>query len=469
MINGKAQEPPHAVPDIVGTTRSAALRGPAERVFLKGVRAMLRLAFPLALAELGWMAMGVVDVIMVGRLPASADAIGAASLGAALFYPFAIAAIGLLSGMDALVSHAFGADDPEEARRSLGSGLAIAFVASPVAVAIIFAMIPLLSRLGVVPVVRDDAVGFIHILSWSLPLLVIYTCFRRYLQGIHCVRPIAVALISSNLVNAFGNWILIFGHWGAPAMGVRGSALSTVFARVYLAGFLMFVVWLRDPLAIRGLHASRALAGRLLRLGLPAAATIGLEVGVFHTATVLAGMLNPVSLAAHTIVLNAAAVTYMPQLGLGSAAAVSVGRALGAGDRAGAVRAGWTALALATALELFAAGLFLLLPRQITHIYTSDSRVVRLSVTLFAIAAGFQIFDGVQTVATGALRGWGNTKTAMTFNLVAYWFIGLPFGWWLCFRKGWGVAGIWDGLWLALALIAVGLTFVLHRRSRQSR
>ena len=427
---------------------------------------MLRLAIPLSLAELGWMAMSVVDIIMVGRLPASASAIGAASLGSALFYPFAIAAVGLLSGLDTLVSHAFGAGDRDEARRSLGSGLTIAVCASPIVIAVILAMVPLLSRLGIEAAVRNDAAGFIHILVWSLPLLLIYTCCRRYLQGIHCVGAVAFALVSSNLVNLLGNWILIFGHWGAPAMGVRGSALSTVLARIYLAGFMATAVWLKDPGAIRGLHASRKLAGRLLRLGFPAAATIGLEVGVFHTATVLAGMLDPVSLAAHTIVLNVAAVTYMVQLGLSSAAAVSVGRALGAQDREEAVRAGWIAMALGLAAEVCSASVFLLIPRQIARLYTADARVVAVSVSLFAIAAGFQVFDGLQTVATGALRGWGDTKSSMVWNLGAYWGVGLPVGWWLGFRMGWGVAGIWDGLWLALVLTGVGISAVLYRRTR---
>ncbi len=430
---------------------------------------MLRLAVPLALAELGWMAMAVVDVIMVGRLPSSADAIGAASLGSALFYPFAIAAVGLFSGLDTLVSHAFGAGNRDEARRSLGSGLAIALFASPAVIAIVFAMLPVLSRLGVVNEVRSDATGFVRILVWSLPLLLIYTCCRRYLQGIHCVGPITVALISANAINLLGNWILIFGHWGAPAMGVRGSALSTVLARIYMAAFMAVAVWIQERGILAGLQTSRALVVRLLKLGFPAAATIGLEVGVFHTATVLAGILGPISLAAHTIVLNAAAVTYMLQVGLNSAAAVSVGRALGAGDRDAAVRAGWTALAIGTAAEICAALLFLLLPREIARFYTLDARVIELSVALFAIAAAFQIFDGLQTVATGALRGWGDTKSSMLWNLGAYWLVGLPVGWWLGFRLGWGVPGIWDGLCLALILTGVGLSATLLRTTRTAR
>lgn len=432
------------------------------------VRAMLRLAIPLALAELGWMAMSVVDIIMVGRLPASADSIGAASLGSALFYPFAIAAVGLLSGLDTLVSQAFGAGDRVGARRALGSGLVVALCASPVTIAVILAMVPLLMRLGVVASVSNNAMAFVNILIWSLPLLMLYTCCRRYLQGIHCVGPIAVALVSSNLVNVAGNWMLIFGHWGAPAMGVRGSALSTVVARVYLAGFMAIAAWKNDPGVGRGLHASRKTAVRLLRLGFPAAATIAFEVGIFHSATVMAGMLNPISLAAHTIALNAAAVTYMLQLGVGSAAAVSVGRALGAGDHDAAVRAGWTAMAIGTAMELCTACLFLILPRQIARIYTADAHVIAVSVTLLAIAAGFQVFDGLQTVAIGALRGWGDTKSSMIWNLGAYWGVGLPVGWWLCFRLGWGVTGIWYGLWLALVLTGVGLTSALFMRSKRA-
>ncbi len=226
-------------------------------------------------------------------------------------------------------------------------------------------------------------------------------------------------------MNLLGNWILIFGHWGAPAMGVRGSALSTVLARIYLAVFMALAVVMKDPGAIRGLHASRKIAGQLLRLGFPAAATIGLEVGVFHTATVLAGMLDPVSLAAHTIVLNAAAVTYMVQVGLSSAAAVSVGRALGARDREGAVRAGWTAMAIGASRPRWLLGRSVFnSARQIADLYTIDARVIKVSASLFTIAAGFQIFDGLQTVATGALRGWGDTKSSMIWNLGSYWGIG---------------------------------------------
>jgi len=431
------------------------------------IRSMLRIAIPLALAELGWMSMAVVDNIMVGRLPDSAVAIGGASLGGALFYGIAIFGIGLMSGLDTMVSHAYGAGDWTGARRSLMSGLGLALCAAPVLMALILGATPLLGAIGVQSPVREQAVSFARILVWSLPLLLLYTTFRRYLQGIHYVKPVTFALVTANLVNILGNWILIYGHWGAPALGIRGSALATVVARIYLAGVLLIAVRLRDPAAFQGTRPDLSQIRQLLRLGLPAALTIGFEVGVFNTATGLAGIVDPISLAAHTIALNAAALTYMVPLGIGSAAAVSVGRALGAKNRTQAAHAGWTALGIAVVFEIGAAALFVFLPRQIARAYTHDGRVISLSINLFYIAAVFQVFDGLQTVATGALRGTGNTHTPMVWNLLGYWAIGLPLGCWLCFVVGWGVIGLWVGLCLALILIGLGLLAVWRRAANK--
>ena len=401
---------------------------------------------------------------MVGRLPDSAIAIGSASIGGALFYSFAIFGIGLMSGLDTLVSHAFGAGDWPEARRALASGLTLALCATPFLMGLILAAAPLLGMIGVQSPVREQAVAFTRILVWSLPLLLLYTTLRRYLQGIHYVKPIAFALVTSNLVNLLGNWMLIFGHWGAPALGIRGSAYATVIARIYLAGVLLVSVKLRDPAAFHFTsHGSRpdfSRVIRLLALGLPAALTIGFEVGVFNAATAIAGILDPISLAAHTIALNAAALTYMVPLGIASAAAVSVGRALGAKNRTHAARAGWTALGITVLFEIGSAALFVLFPQQIARVYTHDQKVISLAIKLFAVAAVFQVFDGLQTVATGALRGAGSTRTAMVWNLLGYWGIGLPVGWWLCFVMGWGVVGLWCGLCLALILIGLGLVWV---------
>jgi MATE family multidrug resistance protein len=419
--------------------------------------ALLRIAVPLALAELGWMAMGVVDTIMVGHLPESAVSIGAVSVGNALFYGFTTFGLGLMAGLDTLVSQAFGANDLTRARRALASGLGLAACALPVLAGAILVSTPVLRLLGVRAAVLEQATPYIRITVAGLPPLLLYSVCRRYLQALHHVRPIVFALITANLVNVFGDWLLIFGRWGFPALGVSGSAISTVIARVYLAGVLFAAVKLRDSAAFSYVHQLFRGAAGLLRLGLPAALAVGFEIGIFNFATALAGSLDPGSLAAHSIALNADAVAWMVPLGISSATAVSVGKAVGAGDRAGARTAGWTAIALGGGFGLFTALCCLVFPRQIAGLYTSDRGTIELAVRLFRVAAVFQAFDGTQTISTGALRGLGNTRTPMLWNLLGYWIIGLPVGWWLCFRQGWGIVGLWDGLCVAILLISFAL------------
>jgi MATE family multidrug resistance protein len=300
--------------------------------------------------------------------------------------------------------------------------------------------------------------------------LLLYATFRRYLQGIHVVRPVMIALVTANLVNAFGNWLLIWGHLGLPALGITGSAWATVGARVYMAAFLGCAIVLehrkRKDTHVRVpfvFDASRV--RRLLALGLPAASQVTLEVGVFAAVSGLAGRLDPVSLGSHQIALNIAAMAFMVPLGLSSAAAVRVGHAVGAGDRRRAVHAGWTAFAVGATIT-GTVGVFLIVtPTPMLRVFTSDPQVLSIGVQLLRIAAAFQLFDGTQAVATGVLRGIGDTRTPMVFNVIGHWVLGLPVGWVLCFRYGWGVAGLWVGLSIGLTFVAIALTFAWHWRS----
>jgi MATE family multidrug resistance protein len=204
----------------------------------------------------------------------------------------------------------------------------------------------------------------------------------------------------------------------------------------------------------------------LTRLGFPAAVQVTLEVGVFALATMFAGVLGPVPLAAHQIALMACSVWFMVPLGISSAGAVRVGHAVGRGDPAGATRAGWTALGLAMAVTGIGVTAFLVLPRTIVGAFTADAEVIRMGVILLAVAAAFEFCDGLQVVATGTLRGLGDTRTPMFVNLVAHWGVGLPIGWWLGLRGGWGVVGLWAGL--ALGLIVAGAVLLLTWAIRTS-
>ena len=435
-------------------------------------RPMLRMALPLALAELGWMAMGVVDTIMAGRLGAAA--IGAGSLGGNLFYPIAIFGTGLLAGMDTLVSQSFGAGDLRDCRRTLVNGVWLAAgLALPLAL-VLWALIPLLRAVGTNPRVMVLLGPYLKALLWGILPLLAYSAFRRYLQAVNVVAVITFATVSANLVNFVGNWALMFGHWGAPAMGLEGSGWSTSIARVYMAAVLLAaIVWHErktgNLLFRMSWKPDVARLLRLLDLGLPAALQILIEGGLFGVIAVLAARLDEVSLAAHGIAVTVVATTYMVPLGISSAAAVRVGQAVGRKDRQGVATSGWTALLLGT-LFMTAAGLALwTAPRLILRVFTADAAVVATGAALLRIAALFELFDGFQTVATGALRGLGDTRSPMLAHLAGYWVIGLPISYVLCFRLRWGVAGIWVGLTTALILIGVALVWVWKERVRSLR
>jgi MATE family multidrug resistance protein len=406
--------------------------------------------------------MNVVDTIMVGNLGASA--IGAIAIGGSAFYSFAVFGMGLLLGLDTLVSHAYGAGDRDDCHRSLAQGVYIALLLTA-PLMLIFMLLPLAFRpAGLDETVSTLAAQFIRHLSYSTLPLLLYGAFRRYLQATGHVRPITFVLITANLVNWIFNWLLIGGHWGLPALGVVGSALSTVVARAYMAASLGFFIWWFE----RNLHPGasdifrrfeRARVQLLLRIGFPAASQILLEISAFGTAAFLAGRLAPIALAAHQIAISVAALSYMIPLGISSAAAVMVGHAVGGRKLHTARRRGFIAIGVGVVAAFAAAALFLAYPSAILRIYTRDVAILAIGVKLLALAAVFQLFDSVQTVTTGALRGLGNTHAAMLINLAGYWVLGLPFGWLLCFRYGYGVYGIWWGLTLALAAIATSLFF----------
>lgn len=437
---------------------------------------MLTLALPVVFAELGWMTMGMVDTLMVGRL--SPEAIGAVGLGSSIFFGVCIFAMGLLLGLDTLVSQAFGADDVDACHRWLVHGVVLAVGLSIPVSGLLWWIDSGLDAWGLDPTVLALTRPYLGIVSWSVLPLLLYAAFRRYLQGMGIVRPVMFALLAANVVNVVVNWILIFGNLGAPALGVAGAAWATVFSRVAMMGFLLATILYREREQRRtragvtggvfgALTLEMAWFRRLLALGTPAATQLTLEVGAFAAATALAGRLAPVSLAAHQIAINYAALSFMVPLGIASAGAVRVGHAVGRRDAAGAARAGWTALLFGVLFMSAAAAVFFTVPRLLLRAFTADAGVLEVGVTLLFVAAIFQLFDGVQGVATGALRGLGDTRTPMLWNLAGHWFIGLPLGYSLCFLLGFGVIGLWWGLSLGLMICGVALSIVWARRIHQ--
>jgi multidrug resistance protein, MATE family len=432
------------------------------------LRAMMALALPVVLSELGWIAQGVVDNIMVGRL--GPEAIGAVSVGNAVYYTPCLFGIGLLLGLDTLVSQAYGRRDHDECHRWLAQGVYLACIVTPALMLIVWTLSCSFTRFGVTPSVAGPASGYLRILNWGTLPLLLYGGIRRYLQGVGQVRVITVTYILANLLNWGGNWVLIYGKLGFPALGVNGSAISTCIARLSMAVALLGFAWRYErsrghPLFGHWAGLERGRLRRLILLGAPAAGQILLEVGAWNLSTFSAGYLDPVALATHAIALNYASISYMVPLGVSAAAAVSVGHAVGGGDPARARRAGWLALALGTGFMLLASVAFLLIPRPLINLYTRDPRVLLVGPSLLWIAAAFQVFDGIQTVCTGALRGLGETRVPMVANFVGYWILGLPLGLTLCFVLRWGIYGTWIGLTVSLIVIASALLVRWQRDS----
>jgi MATE family multidrug resistance protein len=447
---------------------------------------MLRIAVPVIMAELGWMAMGVVDTIMVG--PLGPAAIGAAGVGTAMHIGFAIFGMGVMLGLDTLVSQAYGARDIQECHRWLFDGITLAMLMTVPVTGLCLLLWWALPWLGFHPDVLALLRSYFAIVLWSTPFLLGFAALRRYLQGMHIVAPIMFALVSANLLNAATNWVLIHGHYGFPRLGVAGAAWATLLSRVYMLGVLVVAVWWYDKRSAfakatadgsadrphQGLRHVPRLIDRarlwiLLRLGLPAASQVTAEVGVFALATALAGTLDPISSASHQIALNLAGLAFMIPLGLNSAGAVRVGHAVGAGDPARAAASGWMAITLAVAFMIASGSLFFAVPHVLIGLFTTDPAVLAVGSSLLGLAAIFQLFDGLQGVITGTLRGLGDTRTPMIVNLAAHWLLGLPVSYTLCFVVGWGVWGLWIGLSLGLIVTGVILLYVWTVKIAQYR
>ncbi len=437
---------------------------------------MLHLALPLIFAELGWMSMGIVDTVMVGHLPNSAVALGAAALGQVLYHTLAFGIGGVLIGLDTVLSQAFGAKRIDDANRALQHGLLLAAGLS-LALMLLTAILPLgIGRLHTDPEVLRLSIPFLNALNWGTPALFLWMVLRRYLQAFNHVRSIAVTLVSANLVNILFNWLFIYGHTFGPlripAWGVTGSGWSTTLSRAYQAGLMLgFLVYYQRKHGY-GLFQTkwRYDGGRmreLILLGLPVGAQIFVEVSIFATVTAIISTFGALPLSGHQIALDCASFTFMVPMAIATATTVRVGQAIGRRDAPGARAAGWAGILLGGAFMLTMSGVFLAMPRPIARGFSPDLRVIAATVPILSIVAVFQLFDGLQITSTGALRGAGNTRVGLYVHFCSYWALGLPIGLLLAYKAKLGAVGLWSGLCFGLIVAGVALTFIWQRTTRQ--
>jgi MATE family multidrug resistance protein len=434
------------------------------------LRATLALAAPLAAANLAQIAMGVTNTVMVGRLGSAP--LAAAGLGGMLYFAGGVVLQGILFAVAPLVAHALGAEDRAAAGRIAGAGLVLAgLLALPFAAALASLDRPL-RALGYDPALAGEIGGYLRALAWGGPAFLCFAALRSVLAALSYTRPVMAVLVVGVASNAALNWSLIFGHLGMPALGVAGSGYaSSVNQWLVLAG-LAFLTRGMPRVAslhmLRGAVAASWTAMRdILGLGLPIGAMRGIEVGVFLAAGILMGLFGAAALAAHQIVINCASISFMVPLGLAQAATVRVAYQLGAGRPYAARQAAFLALALGAAFMVGAAIVLAAFPRAIIGAYVdladpANRQTVDIARRLVMIAALFQVFDGVQVIAAGALRGYKDAFVPMLLAICGYWGAGFAGGWVLAFPLGYGPVGLWWGLALGLAVVAMLLTMRLY-------
>jgi MATE family multidrug resistance protein len=432
-----------------------------------GLRDLTALALPIVAVQVGLMAMGVVDSILVGRV--SAVALAGVALGNIYFFGCACFAMGVLLALDPLVAQAVGAGDREGISRALQRGLLLSLALTVPASLLLLTSEPVLYALGqpreVVPVA---AAYVLREMPGVFPFLA-FIVFRQTLQSLGRVRDVVAAIILGNVVNAFLNWVLIFGHLGAPPLGVVGSAWATTASRWGMLALLVALAWkplgphLRpwrhDALATRPLL-------RMIVLGAPIGGQMQLEFGIFGVVALLMGRFGTVAVAAHQIALNLASFTFMVPLGVSQAGAVLVGRAIGAGDVAAARRAARSSLAMGVGFMAVTAIVFLVAPRILATVYSPDPAVVALAAALIPVAGVFQVFDGLQVVSSGVLRGAGDTAAPFAINILGFWLAGFPVSLWLGFRTELGPVGLWWGFVVGLATVGLLLVWRVQARLR---
>jgi len=445
-----------------------------KEVFRHELRELFRLALPLAAAQAGTQLMGLVDVAILGRL--GARELAASGLGNAVFFAFSVMGMGMVFGIDPLISQAVGAGDRLRARRVFWQGVWLSLAVTAILTVVLIAGAIALPYAGSQPELISPARIYLLVRLTSLAPFLLFFVARAYLQAHGITRPMVIAMVVANIANFFGDILLVFGgtvlpEWAGPlrsipAMGVGGAALATVICTLLELAVV--------ALAVKAVHVDEpvdrrwntAEVVRAARVGWPVALQMGAEVGIFALVAVLASRLGTLQLAAHQLVIGLASFTFTIALGVAAAGSVRVGIGIGARDALATRFAGHVAFLGGVAVMGASALSFAIAPGILARLVTDQATVIAVAIPLMMIAAVFQLSDGIQAVGAGVLRGAGDTKYAFYANVVGHWVVGLPTALLLGFGAGLGIAGLWWGLCAGLTVVAVLLFVRFERLSR---
>ncbi len=429
----------------------------------------INLAYPVSIGQFGFILMGVVDSIMVGGLGAAS--LAAASLANGLFILILIIGIGVSYAVSPLVAIAIGSNKSSECELIFKQSLLINFILSIVLFLLTYYLSVLMRYLNEPAGVADLAISYMRILGFSILPVMLFQTYKQFIEGLSFTRPAMYVTIIANIINLFMNWVLIYGKFGFPALGLNGSGWATFSSRLFMGIVLM--VYVVKSKHFRQFNVSPKFSKinlhvikKILDLGLPSAFQYAFEVGAFTFAIIMVGWLGTRQLAAHQIAINLATISYMITLGISSAGAIRVGNALGKQNIKLVRRAGFIAIVLGASLMACFGILFISLKSILPSIYINDPKVISIAANLLIVAAIFQIFDGTQAVGIGVLRGLTDVKGPTIITFVAYWIIALPIGYYFGFTLHLNVVGVWIGLLLGLIAAAVLLTLRFNKKSK---
>ncbi len=423
------------------------------------IKETLKLAYPVVIGQLGHMMLGVVDSLMVGRL--GAVPLAASSLANGLILLVIILGIGMSVALTPLVAIAKGSDNHDECGIILRQGLLVNLIFSFLLVIAVYFLADLVYYLDQPIEVAVQAESYLKILNLSIIPFMLFQTYKQFSEGLSFTKPPMYILIASNIINIFGNWVLIFGNLGFPKMELDGAGYSTLLTRLFIA--IAIFVYIRNAKSFKEFDPSLKFRSinwvvirKIINLGIPGGFQMFFEVGGFVIAAVMIGWIGTNELAAHQIALNLASITFMVGLGVSIAATVRVGNYLGKKDLVGIKRAGYSALAIIALIMGFFGFVFFVLRDYLPTFYINDVEVIEIAASLIVVASFFQVVDGLQVVAVGILRGLTDVKATMIIAFISFWAVGLPVAYLLGFTFGFGVVGVWIslvvGLWLAAIL-----------------
>lgn len=434
------------------------------------IKDTFKLALPVSIGQLGHIMMGVVDSIMVGNV--GTVPLAAASIANGLFFLILVLGIGLTYAITSLVAIAVGEKKLEDCGIILRQSLITNLIFSIVLIVAVYFTSELIFYMNQPEEVAIQASSYLKILAVSILPFMLFQTYRQFSEGLSNVKPPMYIALVHIFVNAFLNWIFIYGNLGAPRLELDGAGYATLFTRISMGISMMSYIVFNskfkkfDP-SFKFRKIDFKIINKLVRVGIPSGFQYFFEVAAFAFSGIMCGWLGENELAAHQIALNLASVSYMMILGISAAGNIRVGNSYGMNDKERTRTAGFSAIILASFFMLISAISFIVLNKLLPQMYISDPKVIEMASVLLLIAALFQLFDGAQAVSTGILRGIVDVKFPMYLVLTAYWLIAVPSGYIFAFIFDYGLFGIWYGFVIGLALTAIGLLIRFNIKSNQ--